>query len=408
MKILIAEDEPVSRRMLARQLEKWGHDVTAANDGADAWDAFLDGDFEILVCDWEMPNLTGVELINRIRQEPNKAFVYIIMLTARTQTEDVVEGIGSGADDFLSKPFERDELEVRLLAGERIVRLERDLTQRTHELRTAQNNLQSLADKLSKYLSPTIYRSIFEGKQDSRIAAQRKRLTVFFSDIVDFTATSESLDPEELSEVLNEYLDEMTNIVIACGGTLDKYIGDAILVFFGDPDTLGEEEDAFRCVSMAMEMQRRLVALRQRWEEAGHSHPFHVRMGITSGYCDVGNFGSDAQMSYTIIGRQVNLASRLETNAAPDEILISKATRSLVQSRVRCARRDPVVAKGFAEPIEAYQVIGALEEKTGEALIEFSSPALSLRLDTGSLDRDERETVVRELQQALARVESPD
>jgi adenylate cyclase len=408
LKILIAEDEPVSRRMLARQLEKWGHDVTAANDGAEAWDVFLDGDFEILVCDWEMPNLTGVELINRIRQEPNKAFVYIIMLTARTQTEDVVEGIGSGADDFLSKPFERDELEVRLLAGERIVRLERDLTQRTHELRTAQNNLQSLADKLSKYLSPAIYRSIFEGKQDSRIAAQRKRLTVFFSDIVDFTATSESLDPEDLSEVLNEYLDEMTNIVIACGGTLDKYIGDAILVFFGDPDTLGEEEDAFRCVSMAMEMQRRLVALRQRWEEAGHSHPFHVRMGITSGYCDVGNFGSDAQMSYTIIGRQVNLASRLETNAAPDEILISKATRSLVQSRVRCARRDPVVAKGFAEPIEAYQVIGALEEKTGEALIEFSSPALSLRLDTGSLDRDERETVVRELQQALARVESSD
>ena len=113
-------------------------------------------------------------------------------------------------------------------------------------------------------------------------------------------------------------------------------------------------------------------------------------------------------MSYTIIGRQVNLASRLETNASPDEILISKATRSLVQSRVRCARRDPVIAKGFAEPIEAYQVIGGLTEKAGDALIEFSSPALSLRLDTGSLDRDEREAVVRELQQALARVESSD
>ena len=408
MKVLIAEDEPISRRMLARQLEKWGHDVTASNDGAAAWDAFLDGDFDIVVCDWEMPKLTGVELINRIRREQNKAFVYIIMLTARTETEDVVEGIGSGADDFLSKPFERDELEVRLLAGERIVRLERDLTHRTRELRTAQNDLQSLADQLSKYLSPAIYQSIFEGKRDARIAAQRKKLTIFFSDIVDFTATSESLDPEELSKVLNEYLDEMTKIVIECGGTLDKYIGDAILVFFGDPETLGEDEDAFRCVSMAMAMQRRLVALRQRWEASGHSRPFHVRMGITSGYCDVGNFGSDAQMSYTIIGRQVNLASRLETNASPDEILISKATRSLVQSRVRCARRDPVIAKGFAEPIEAYQVIGALAEKAGDALIEFSSPALSLRLDIGSLDRDEREAVVRELQQALARVESSD
>ena len=159
-------------------------------------------------------------------------------------------------------------------------------------------------------------------------------------------------------------------------------------------------------VSMAMAMQQRMRVLRQHWKAAGRLRPFHVRMGITSGYCNVGNFGCDAQMSYTIIGRQVNLASRLETNAPPDEILISKSTWALVQSRVRCARRDPVVAKGFAEPIEAYQVLGSIEEQSDDALIEFSSPALSLRLDTANLQGEEWETVVRELKQALSRIAS--
>ena len=408
MRILIAEDEPISRRSLERQLGRWGHDVATASDGAEAWQAFQAGEFDIVVSDWDMPEVTGVELIRRIRAARNRAFVYIIMLTGRAQTEDIVKGIAAGADDFLTKPFEKAELEVRLLAGERLVCLERDLTQRSEELQAAQGDLRALADKLSKYLSPVIYRSIFEGKQDARIATQRKKLTVFFSDIVDFTATSESLDPEDLASLLNEYLLAMTEVVIEYGGTLDKYIGDAILVFFGDPDSLGEEQDAYRCVSMAMAMQQRMRVLRQHWKAAGRLRPFHVRMGITSGYCNVGNFGCDAQMSYTIIGRQVNLASRLETNAPPDEILISKSTWALVQSRVRCARRDPVVAKGFAEPIEAYQVLGSIEEQSDDALIEFSSPALSLRLDTANLQGEEWETVVRELKQALSRIASSD
>ena len=404
MRILIAEDEPISRRSLERQLGRLGHDVIAASDGTKAWQAFQTGNFDIVVSDWDMPGVTGVELIRRIRAAQDQPFVYIIMLTSRTQTEDLVKGIAAGADDFLTKPFEKAELEVRLLAGERLVRLERDLTQRSEELQAAQSDLRALADKLSKYLSPVIYRSIFEGKQDARIATQRKKLTVFFSDIVDFTATSESLDPEDLASLLNEYLLAMTEIVIEHGGTLDKYIGDAILVFFGDPETLGEEQDAYRCVAMAMAMQQRMRVLRQRWEAAGRRRPFHVRMGITSGYCNVGNFGSDVQMSYTIIGRQVNLASRLETESPPDEILISNSTWALVQSQVRCARRDPVVVKGFAEAIEAYQVLGMIEEQSGGALVEFSSPALSLRLDTTNLQGQERETVVRELQQALSRL----
>jgi adenylate cyclase len=408
VRILIAEDEPISRRSLERQLGRWGHDVATASDGAEAWQAFQAGEFDIVVSDWDMPEVTGVELIRRIRAARNRAFVYIIMLTGRAQTEDIVKGIAAGADDFLTKPFEKAELEVRLLAGERLVCLERDLTQRSEELQAAQGDLRALADKLSKYLSPVIYRSIFEGKQDARIATQRKKLTIFFSDIVDFTATSESLDPEDLASLLNEYLLAMTEVVIEYGGTLDKYIGDAILVFFGDPDSLGEEQDAYRCVSMAMAMQQRMRVLRQHWKAAGRLRPFHVRMGITSGYCNVGNFGCDAQMSYTIIGRQVNLASRLETNAPPDKILISNSTWALVQSRVRCARRDPVVAKGFAEPIEAYQVLGSIEEQSDDALIEFSSPALSLRLDTANLQGEEWETVVRELQQALSRIASSD
>jgi len=148
--------------------------------------------------------------------------------------------------------------------------------------------LETFATRLAKYLSPQVYQSIFSDSDEERSPYARKNLTVFLSDIIQFTDLSDTLEPERLATVINSYLSEMSSIAIECGGTIDKFIGDAILVFFGDPETAGETEDALRCIDMALRMQRRSEELQKYWQRQGVSRSFHVRMGVTTGYCTVG------------------------------------------------------------------------------------------------------------------------
>jgi len=217
--------------------------------------------------------------------------------------------------------------------------------------------LKALSTKLSYYLSPQIYDSIFSGKQDVTLKSSRKKLTIFFSDLVNFTQTTENLEPEILSDILNNYLDEMFTIALKYGATIDKFIGDAIMIFFGDPESKGEREDALNCVSMAIEMRTRMEELAPTWMDRGLLQPFKVRMGISTGYATVGNFGSNHRMDYTIIGGQVNLASRLESNANPNDILIAHETYSLVKDKIFCEKKDTIFVKGIPYPIPTYEVV---------------------------------------------------
>ena len=192
--------------------------------------------------------------------------------------------------------------------------------------------LESLSNQLSKYLSPQVYASIFAGKQSIEIASKRKKLTVFFSDIADFMGTTESLESEDLTNLLNHYLTEMSKIALDHGATIDKYVGDAIIAFFGDPETRGVKEDARTCVNMAIAMQRRMRELRSEWLDMGLERPFELRIGINTGFCTVGNFGSGDRMDYTIIGNEVNLAARLEALAEVGGILLAHDTSEPMKS----------------------------------------------------------------------------
>ncbi len=156
------------------------------------------------------------------------------------------------------------------------------------ELEAGNSFLASISTQISKYLSPQVYKSIFSGEKDASISTERKKLTIFFSDIVNFTSATESLQPEELTTLLNEYFTEMSRIALYHGATIDKFIGDAILVFFGDPETKGVAEDARACMRMALEMQSRLKELNAEWRQRGFEHPFRARIGINTGYCNVG------------------------------------------------------------------------------------------------------------------------
>lgn len=222
--------------------------------------------------------------------------------------------------------------------------------------------LEALSSKLSKYLSPQVYESIFSGAQTVEISAKRKKLTVFFSDIAGFTETTDQLEAEELTDVLNQYLTEMSKIALAHGATIDKYIGDAMLLFFGDPETRGAQEDAKACVTMAIAMQRRMRELEQEWRTRGFERPFRTRIGISTGFATVGNFGSRDRMDYTIYGNQVNLAARLQSAAEPGGILLSYETNALVQGIVLTEEYPPMTVKGFVRPINVYKVLGTYHE----------------------------------------------
>jgi class 3 adenylate cyclase len=276
------------------------------------------------------------------------------------------------------------------------------------ELETANEFLATLSMKISRYLSPQIYKSIFSGQKDVTIHTERKKLTIFFSDIKDFTATTERLQPEQITQLLNEYFTEMSAIALKHGGTLDKFVGDAILIFFGDPDTAGEAEDAKACVRMALEMQHRLAELNVKWRSAGVEHPFRVRMGINTGFCNVGNFGSADRMDYTIIGAEANLAARLQSIAEPGHIVVSYETYALVRDMLAAHALPAITMKGINREIVPYSVKGTLDAAGAQREI-FSehTTGMDFYLDPSMVDAARAERIRMVLRNALQALERP-
>jgi class 3 adenylate cyclase len=255
------------------------------------------------------------------------------------------------------------------------------------KLETANQFLASVSSKISSYLPPQVYQSIFTGQTEIAIHTKRKKLTIFFSDIKDFTAATERMQPEDIASLLNEYLTEMSKIALHHGGTLDKFIGDAIVIFFGDPETKGTAADAKACIQMAADMQRALAGLNAKWRNLGIEHPFQVRMGVNTGFCNVGNFGSADRMEYTIIGAEANLAARLQSIAEPGQIVMSYETYALVRDTVTAHALPPISMKGISRQVLPYAVETA-SDMHGRQTLTFSRHArgLDLFLDPSLLD----------------------
>ena len=280
---------------------------------------------------------------------------------------------------------------------QRLVKLNQNLKTQTRELDQRKTELEGLSQQLAKYLPPQIHEALFQGKYDTAITTKRKKLTVFFSDIKNFTQTSESLQPEALTEYLNEYFSEMTQIALDHGATIDKYMGDAMVVFFGDPESRGVREDALACVEMALRMLEQLKALQRRWRARGFEQPFEIRIGINTGYCNVGNFGSDQRLSYTIIGGEVNLAQRLEANADVGGILMSYETYALVQDIVVAEKRGAIQMKGIAREVQTYAVTGRKTAGSSPAFSLDHPAGVSITLNPSALDAAERSSLADKL-----------
>lgn len=279
------------------------------------------------------------------------------------------------------------------------------LLQARLQIKREQEKAERLARSLAKYLSPQVWDSIFNGKKSVRLETQRKKLTVFFSDIKGFTELSEELEAEALTDLLNTYLNEMSKIALKYGGTIDKFVGDSVMVFFGDPITQSSKKDAVNAVSMAVAMRKHMKVLRQQWRAQGITKPLEIRMGLNTGYCTVGNFGADTRMDYTIIGREVNLASRLEGAAEAGEILISHETYSLVKDVIMCRDKGQIPVKGFSRPVQIYQVVDFRRDLgANSSYFEHELPGFSMYLDTNGIQNFDKDRVIEALNQAAEKL----
>jgi len=247
---------------------------------------------------------------------------------------------------------------IALIGRQAAIGAEDRLREEQKKLALANEQISLLGDKLKVYLPHQFVESLAHGDRKALPDYKRRRLTVFFSDVQGFTTWTDKLEPEDTRDVLNQYLSEMSAIADKWGGTVDKFIGDAIMVFFGDPEFTNDKDHAMRCVRMAMEMQEKMSSLRAEWEDLGYQEPLHIRIGVNTGYATVGNFGSESRLNYTVLGSAVNLASRLETACAADRITVSHTTWSLIKDEIECEPKGEIEVKGFAEPVKIYEVVG--------------------------------------------------
>lgn len=338
IKILIVDDELVSRMKLQKIMDSFG-ECKLAENGEDALKiALSENPPNMLLLDIMMPGMDGFEVCRRLKADPKTKDIPVIFLTAHTEIESITRGFQLGAVDYITKPFHEAEVKAR-------VKTHLLLKAFQIEIQSKNEQLESVANKLSKYVSPDVYQSIFTGSKDVKIETETKFLTVFFSDIEGFTRKSESMEERELAQWLNRYLNAMAELALRFGGTLDKFVGDAVMIFFGDIKTAGIKEDAVKCLRMAMEMQGEAKKL-----------GVDIRVGINSGKCTVGNFGSENRMSYTIIGKEVNVAARLENNCLPGQILIAESTHELIKEYIPCKLHGKISVKGIDRELNTFWV----------------------------------------------------
>lgn len=344
-KILIVDDNHDLRSYLRRVLNQAGYSVIAAHNGAQGYTQAQNHHPDLIVTDLMMPQVSGLDLITMIRQDPQQAGTPIILLTAKANEETRIEGTEIGADAYLAKPFNDRELlaEVRNL-----------MALKANERRIAQLNLYLTESVLKRFLPPSLVSKAARGELSLDLRPEPKMITVLFTDIVGFTSLANTLRSRRVAELLNQYLGAMTEAIFANGGTVDKFMGDGIMALFGAPEECSPNEQVRRAVKTAKDMQRYLSQLNEQWQTQGIPQ-VRFRCGIHQGTAVVGMFGSAERSDYTAIGPTINIAARIQAAAEPDCILVSAAVADYLEDE-ELRKREPLKLKGVDETVLTFFV----------------------------------------------------
>ncbi|MBD2569528.1 response regulator [Anabaena lutea] len=354
--ILVVDDNPDMRSYVSTILRQNGYQVATARNGYEGYNIAQELRPSLIITDLMMPLVTGLEMIQMIRGDDNMRGIPIILLTAKVDEETRIEGTENGADAYLAKPFNDREL----LAGARNL-----LALKENEKRVLELNTYLTESVLKRFLPSALVQKAASGNLSLDLRPEPRLVTVLFSDIVGFTQLSNTLRSRKVAEVLNEYLEIMTKVVFNNGGTVDKFMGDAILALYGAPEELTPNEQVRRAIGTARGMQNALINLNKRWREQGifetdGRNGVQFRCGIHQGTAVVGMFGSEERADYTAIGPSVNIAARLQAAALPGTILVSAAVADYLQEE-EITKGSPLELKGIDETVLTFVVTPQLE-----------------------------------------------
>jgi adenylate cyclase len=359
--ILAVDDQPANLRLLDAVLSPRGYRVVRATSGEQALELLPSSGVDLVLLDIVMPGIDGYEVCRRIRRAPETAFLPVVMITASGHQEKT-RAIEAGADDFVSKPFDQSELLARVASLARIKRYHDTITEQAAELaqwnaeletrvNTQLEELQRM-NRLRRFLSPQVAELLINSGDDSLLGSHRREIVVVFCDLRGFTAFAESSEPEEVMGVLREYHAALGELIFRYEGTLERFTGDGLMVFFNDPIPL--DDPTQRAVEMALAMRDRVAGLVEGWSRLGHDLGFGV--GIAQGFATLGRIGYEGRFDYAAIGTVTNLAARLCGEADAGQVLVSQRVFGAVEA---VAAGEPVGAlelKGFSRPIRAFRV----------------------------------------------------
>ncbi len=366
--VLVVDDNELNRDMLSRRLRARGYKVEVAPDGPQALAMVAAQPVDLLLLDVMMPGMSGLEVLSRVRAQRSSSDLPVIMVTAKDASEDVIEALEKGANDYVTKPLDFPVVLAR-------VRTQLALKAQADEIRLLANDLdlrnRFIRQTFGRFLSDEVVRSLLESPEGLKLGGESRKVTILMSDLRGFTALCERFSPAQVVQVLNRHLGAMAELILAHQGTIDEFIGDAILAIFGAP--IPREDDARRALACAASMQRAMAEVNRLNAEEGLPR---LEMGIAvhTGEVVVGNIGSEKRMKYGIVGPPVNLTGRLESCTVGGQVLVSEATAKAVGDQAVWGERIEFQAKGVREPVVAFDLRGL----AGEPLLPRAHQNLEL------------------------------
>jgi adenylate cyclase len=368
-RILIADDNEANLDILKTRLASQGYEIVTAMDGEEALEGARKYQPDLILLDVMMPKRDGFEVCRLLKADPTLPFMPIILVTAKGETRDIIEGLNSGGDEYITKPIDHGALMARVASILRIKALHDTVQEQSARLqaqaaelaewnRTLEQRVaEQLAElermnRLKRFLAPQLAELVISSGDDRMLESHRRDVAVVFCDLRGFTALAETAEPEEVMEVLREYHAALGEIIYRFEGTLERFLGDGLMVLFNDP--IPCPDPAACAVKMALVMRERVSELTQRWRKHGHDLGFGV--GIAQGYATIGKIGFEGRFDYAAIGAVANLASRLCSEAKPGQILISQRVLSAVESVVEIENLGELLLKGISQAIPVHDV----------------------------------------------------